>query len=112
MRALIVAHGEPPSRDLLDRLIADSDLVIATDGAANGLIPAGITPHIVLGDFDSLDSKLPDSHPEIQFVSAASQEASDLDKAVAHALELGAVTVTITGAGGGRIDHTLANVSL
>src|SRR5206468_3337613 len=46
------------------------------------------------------------------FESAPSQEASDLDKAVAFALEQGAAVIRILGAGGGRIDHTLANVSL
>ena len=112
MRALIIAHGEPPSKQLLESLMADSDPVIATDGAANGMISAGIRPQVVFGDFDSLDHGLRRLHPEIQFIAAPSQEASDLDKAVAHALELGADSVVITGAGGGRIDHTLANVSL
>jgi thiamine pyrophosphokinase len=112
MRTLIIAHGDPPSKHLLESLMADSDLVIATDGAANGMIPSGIRPHVVFGDFDSLDPGLRTIHPEIQFIAAPSQEASDLDKAVAHSLERGADSVVITGAGGGRIDHTLANVSL
>ena len=112
MRALIIAHGEPPSRQLIRKLKAEADIVIATDGAANQLLPAGIIPHFVLGDFDSIDPGIPDAYPEIRFVIAANQEASDLDKAVAHALELGAAEVAVTGSGGGRLDHTLANASL
>ena len=112
MRALIIAHGIRPSKALIKALIRTSDLVMVTDGAANWMIPAGLRPQIVFGDFDSLRPGLTDQHPEVQFVIAPSQEASDLDKAVAHAMELGAASIQITGAGGGRIDHTLGNVSL
>ena len=45
-------------------------------------------------------------------VHAFDQEASDLDKAIAYARERGAGRITVTGAGGGRIDHALTNVSI
>ena len=112
MNVLIIAHGEPPSVELLRRLASDSDMVIATDGAANTLIPLGILPHVVLGDFDSLDPAVRAQNLGIQYVAAEIQEASDLDKAIAHALEMGAVRLRIAGAAGGRMDHTLTNASL
>ncbi len=112
MNVLIIAHGEPPSVELLRTLAADSDVVIATDGAANTLIPLGILPDVVLGDFDSLDPVVRTQNPRIQYVAAESQEASDLDKAIAHALLMGAVRIQIAGAAGGRMDHTLTNASL
>ena len=112
MDVLIIAHGELPSVELLRTLAADSDVVIATDGAANVLIPLEILPNIVLGDFDSLDPEVRLQNPDIQFVAAQIQEASDLDKAIAHALEMGPVRIRIAGSSGGRMDHTLANASL
>jgi thiamine pyrophosphokinase len=112
MTALIIAHGELPSTALLEELAADADLVVATDGAANAIIPRGIQPRVVLGDFDSLESAIREQYPHLEYVTAANQEASDLDKAVAHALERGAVRIRIAGAGGGRMDHALANASL
>src|SRR5436309_3537796 len=95
MKVVIVAHGDAPSRGLLEACEGDCDLLIATDGAANALIQEGLRPDVVLGDFDSLDPQIQRDHPEIRFEPAPSQEASDLDKAVAFALEQGAAVIRI-----------------
>jgi thiamine pyrophosphokinase len=87
-------------------------MFLATDGAANWLAAAGIHPHIVLGDFDSLADESRSSLPSAEFVCAADQEASDLDKAIEHVIGRGAQRITITGASGGRADHSLTAISL
>jgi thiamine pyrophosphokinase len=50
--------------------------------------------------------------PGAEFVATPDQDQADLEKALHVARERGATTITITGAAGGRIDHTLANFSL
>ena len=112
MHALIVANGEHPPLSLIRELRADADLFIATDGAANALLCHGELPDAVLGDFDSLHPDTAEALPPHLLIPACDQEASDLDKAVAHAVAQGALRVTILGAGGGRIDHTFTAVSL
>lgn len=112
MHVLILANGHPPSESLLVQLREEADLFLATDGAANRLPALGLMPDVVLGDFDSLDPSLRSLLPHTEFVHAFDQEASDLDKILAYALERGARHVTLCGAGGGRQDHSLTAISL
>lgn len=111
MRVLILANGDPPSPELLDAERAACDLFIAADGAANRLAARGIEPDVVLGDFDSITV---DARAELDsdFVLAYDQDASDLEKAVAFAVQSGATSVVVLGAGGGRFDHALVAVTL
>lgn len=109
MNVLILAHGDPPSEDLLTRLRQEADLFIATDGAANHLENE---PDVVLGDFDSLSVEAKTRFPSANFVHAPDQDSSDLDKAIAYAVNQGATRITILGAAGGRVDHALTHVSL
>lgn len=112
MHVLILANGEMPSRGLLARLREEADLFLAADGAANALDALGFAPDVVLGDFDSLLPGVSDRLAQAAFVPARDQEASDLDKAIAYAREHGARRITLTGTGGGRMDHTLTHISL
>jgi thiamine pyrophosphokinase len=109
---LILAHGDRPSRSLLERLRAGADLFIATDGAANCLAEIGLTPDVILGDFDSLTPGIRERMPGVEFFDAPDQNASDLDKGIQYACDRGAEQITLTGAAGGRIDHTLTAFSL
>src|SRR5262245_20207474 len=112
MHVLILANGEQPSRELLARLREEADLFLAADGAANALPALGLAPDVVLGDFDSLMPAARDQMNGAAYIHVHDQEASDLDKAIAYACERGARRITVTGAGGGRMDHTLTNLSL
>ncbi len=112
MRVLILANGEPPSEMLLARLAAEHDLCIAVDGAALKSVRLGTLPDIVSGDFDSLDldaARL--ALPDAEFLPTPDQNQTDLEKAFRIARERGASEITIAGAAGGRIDHTLGNFS-
>ena len=113
MRVLILANGEPPSAALLARLASEHDLFLATDGAALTAAQLGICPDVVSGDFDSLDLEAAQVLlPRTEFVSTPDQNRTDLEKAVLTALERGADFLTVAGAAGRRIDHTLGNFSL
>jgi len=112
MHALVLANGTPPSPLLLERLYSESDLFLAADGAANLLLSLDLPPHIILGDFDSLSDEARCQFVKSELVEATDQEASDLDKALSFLVERGATQVTVTGALGGRIDHSLTNISL
>ena len=84
------------------------DYVIAADGGYTYLQRLGISPDLVLGDFDSLAKK-----PQNKNVIELPREKDDTDTyyAARKALELGATDVVIVGGlGGARLDHTLANL--
>jgi thiamine pyrophosphokinase len=110
MRVLILVNGEPPSAAFLAQIRAEHDLLIAADGAAQRAIGLGQTPDIICGDFDSID--LPAAliaFPGAEFVPLPDQNHADLEKAVLLARQRGALSITVAGALGGRIDHTLGN---
>lgn len=106
---LVVANGTLPSPELLSSLLAHNPFVLAADGGANKLLERGIVPDAVLGDFDSLDTALPEI---VRRVPAIDQNFTDLDKSVAHLLSLGFESIWLVGATGDRLDHTFGALSV
>ena len=87
----------------------DGDYIIAADGGYLALTSRGITPDLVVGDFDSL-GKVPD-HPNI-IQSPVEKNDTDMVLAVKQGLERGNNLFTINGGLGGRLDQTLANIQI
>jgi len=54
LRAAVFLNGSPDPPDLLRRVAARADLVVAADGGALHALAAGIVPELVVGDMDSL----------------------------------------------------------
>ncbi len=111
MKALIICHGDLPSEELLRREAAAADLVLSTDGVAVQLERLGIALDAVIGDLDSLQGAVT-AAPLVDAGPHELQHDSDSEKAVCYALARGADEITLLGATGGRLDHTLANVAL
>jgi thiamine pyrophosphokinase len=111
-RVCIIANTPHFDLDCVIQRIAQSDLVIATDGAANSL-SEGLAPHIICGDFDSID--LPaarERFPQAELVHSTCQESNDLEKCIAVALSRQASEIAISCAMGGRLDQTVTTLSL
>lgn len=88
---------------------APNDTVIAVDAGYEKLKSIGITPDIVVGDFDSL-GYTPD-HPETE-VHSPIKDDTDTMLAVEKGIELGCNEFYIFGATGGRIAHTFGNLQV
>jgi len=120
MDALILADGDGPARDELDRAWPGWDasigLVIAADGGARLAGPLGVRIDRWVGDGDSLGeealARLETSGVPIERANSDKDE-SDTELAVRAALREGAGGIVIVGGlGGRRIDHALANIGL
>ena len=83
------------------------DLVIAADAGYARLLQAGIRPHIVIGDFDSLGN-VPDADHVITL--PAEKDITDTWAAVEQGRQRGYARFALYGCTGGRIDHTIANL--
>lgn len=85
--------------------IKKDDLVIAADGGLKHTEALGLTPDVVLGDFDSLGFT-----PEGAEVFPVEKDDTDAMLAIRRGLELGCRRFVIYGGlDGERLDHTLAN---
>ena len=88
--------------------IHDNDLVIAVDGGYSCAESLGITPHILIGDLDSI-AQIPSG---IEIVKLpAEKDVTDTLAAIDYGLSKGFTTFHIYGGLGGRLDHTLANIA-
>ena len=84
----------------------ENDYIIAADGGYRHAQAQGITPHCILGDFDSLGFV-----PEGANVFPVEKDDTDAMLAVRHGLSLGYEEFEIYGGmEGDRVDHTIANL--
>src|SRR5262245_789732 len=120
MDALILADGDGPTRDELDRAWPGWDsevgLVVAADGGAHLAEPLGVRIDRWVGDGDSLGggalSQLETAGIPMDRARSDKHE-SDTALAVRAALRQGADGIVIVGGlGGRRIDHAIANIGL
>ena len=82
--------------------------IIAADSGYSVLKKIGLTPNILLGDFDSLNEEVNDDC--IIITSPAEKDDTDTMLAVKTALEKGFTDITLASSIGGRLDHTYANI--
>lgn len=104
----IVGAGLFTPRDFAPR---ECDLIIAADGGLTPLRQLDITPHLLLGDFDSL-GHIPADLPEGTELLTYPVEKDDTDTGLAlrEGLNRGYSHFALYGCGGGRLDHLFANM--
>lgn len=108
---VVLANGLFPSGPHCLEVLKQAEKIICCDGAADKLISFGLTPHVIIGDLDSLSSDVRKQYASI-LIQSDDQESNDLSKAVHYCMEKGYPSLTILGATGLREDHTLGNISL
>lgn len=115
MRILIVANAPVLPDHRMGTLATNADVIIAADGGATALQRAGIRPHILIGDLDSLSeahvATLAEIGTEIRRFRRDKDE-TDLELALLAAVELGATHIDLCCVLGGRWDHTFATIAL
>ena len=96
--------------------IADSaDYRIAADGGLKNLLACGLVPDLLIGDLDSVVQEDVDiaqnAGCEIRQFPVEKDE-TDLELALLAAVNRGSGEIVVFAAFGGRLDHTLGNISL
>ena len=92
---------------------SEGELVIAADSGYDNAKALGVKVDILLGDMDSIGENL-HSVPENTEIIKMPPEKDDTDTSLAIklALERGCDNIIIIGGLSGRLDHTMANLSL
>ena len=88
--------------------LPDATLVIAADSGLDHALRLGITPHLLVGDLDSVSQDaltFAQTHDIESDIASTDKDLTDTEMALAHAVRLGATRVVVVSAGGGRLDH-------
>ncbi len=106
-RCIILCAGETVPRALERAQIGPGDLIIAADGGYLHAQRFGLTPDLIVGDFDS--SPPPPGEGEVETFPVEKDD-TDCMLAAREGVSRGCREFVILGGTGGRLDHTLANI--
>jgi thiamine pyrophosphokinase len=115
MRSIIFANGQRSLTKCIMSVLRSDDFLIAADGGARLALACGLTPHLLVGDMDSL------TPTELAaFRSAGSKvdmypprkDFTDLELALQQAVTHNCDEAVIVGGLGARWDQTIANLLL
>ncbi|MGE4215291.1 MAG: thiamine diphosphokinase [Anaerotignaceae bacterium] len=90
-------------------------IVVCCDSGMRHAFKLGIVPNVIVGDFDSADSSTIDYFKDknVPFRTYPThKDETDIELGLDAAMEMGATDITIIGAIGSRMDHTMANCHL
>jgi thiamine pyrophosphokinase len=93
--------------DLL-REIRACDLLFCGDAGVRAAGALGLTPDLIVGDFDSYAGALPEGVPVLRL--PVEKDYTDSFVCMQQALERGCDFLLLTGVLGGRLDHSMANI--
>lgn len=115
MKGLIAAGGTGLKSGYLVELCRDADIVVAADSGINNLDMDMCKIDFLVGDFDSISdgSKLEEGDPPYQIIRfPVEKDKTDTELAIDLLVQKGCDEISIIGAIGSRMDHSMSNIYL
>ena len=108
-RCVIIGGADIKDYDSIKRVLRPDDFYIFCDSGLFHMEALGVSPNLIIGDFDSHDKP-----EEICETITLPREKDDTDTffAAKEALKRGFSDFLLLGVCGGRLDHTLGNISI
>ncbi|SHI72852.1 thiamine pyrophosphokinase [Dethiosulfatibacter aminovorans DSM 17477] len=111
-KCLIITGGEKVSKDRIISFVDEDTFIICADKGGETAFEYGLTPDILLGDFDSIDPELFKNFDVNVMEYPEDKDFTDTELAINHALEKGFEKITVANATGDRIDHVFSTFML
>lgn len=111
---VIVANGEACSLQLTTKVLSEAAFVIVLDGAMHRFLELNVHANVLLGDFDRNDhafEELKERFPALEIIHTPDQEATDFEKGIHYAEQLGYEAIIVLWATGKRADHSFTNMA-
>jgi len=115
MKVVIISGGNPPSKELLINEINLDTFLIGVDSGGNCLYNYNIKPHLLVGDFDSIDKKVLEYYKENNCeidIYPAEKDFTDTEIAVRKAIDMKPSEIVLLGCTGSRVDHLLSSIGM
>ena len=108
-RCVIVGGADIENYEYVRSLLSGEDFFVFCDSGLKHMDRLGVRPSLIVGDFDSHENP----HLEAEtIVLPREKDDTDTVYGVKEALKRGFDTFLLIGVVGGRLDHTLGNVSI
>lgn len=108
-RCIIVGGADINNYDYIRESLQSDDYVIFCDSGLKHLSSLQVKPSLIVGDFDSHENPHLDTET---IVLPCEKDDTDTVYAMKEAIKRGYDTFLLIGVVGGRLDHTLGNISM
>jgi thiamine pyrophosphokinase len=115
MKCIIIANGDFEYIGAAKVAIDRAELIVCADGGARHLKALNIHPHVLIGDFDSIqseDRRFFETERTIIISHPADKDKTDSELCIDWAIQNKATDISLLGVIGTRMDHSLTNVYL
>jgi len=112
---VIFANGELPDIEKARAILRNDDYIICADGGTRHASSLDLKPALVIGDMDSTDKgflRQLEAFDVPIILYPRDKNETDLELAINKSIELDPKEIVIVAALGGRIDQTLANITI
>lgn len=111
--ALVLIGGGMQASARLHKLVADATIVIAADSGLHHAAALGLKVDLLIGDLDSVDPRVRARYPRVNVDQhPRDKDALDLELALDAAAEHAPTRISVIGGLSGRLDQTLANITI
>ena len=109
MRCVIISGSPDTNVEEIKSLCASDDFIVCADSGYSFAKKAGLTPNLIIGDFDSLKEELPQNTEVVKLNTH--KDDTDTEHCVMECIRRGYKDFLLLGSIGGRTDHTFANIA-
>lgn len=111
-RCVIIAGADIKNYDFAKKMLKDNDFYIFADSGLRHKAALGVRADYIVGDFDSYTGDVKKEYPNTAIKTLPCQkDDTDTFYAIKEGLRLGFEDFLLLGVIGGRLDHSLANIS-
>ncbi|QCT07931.1 thiamine diphosphokinase [Ruminococcus bovis] len=109
MRCVIISGSPDTNVEEIKSLCTNDDFIVCADSGYSFAKKAGLTPNLIIGDFDSLKEELPQNTEVVKLNTH--KDDTDTEHCVMECIRRGYKDFLLLGSIGGRTDHTFANIA-
>ena len=109
MRCVIISGSPDTNVEEIKSLCTSDDFIVCADSGYSFAKKAGLSPNLIIGDFDSLKEELPQNTEVVKLNTH--KDDTDTEHCVMECIRRGYKDFLLLGSIGGRTDHTFANIA-